>query len=503
MSNTHDKSHFERLPNEIHANIAWYCGKQTTARISKASHTLHDVYSDLLYRNNVEHEDCSAMFAIAKTGKVECFEKLVHFAKTVLNKPMPDFDRYEVVVSDIRMIISTSPRPVVLMLPTTITLPERCCTPLHLAVAHGNHAAAAYLLERGVDVDVPGVLRYPTFRPVVNTIDWSIDNLARNEINTALHIAVCRNDLAMCRLLVDNGASMLCHSPGGYGHTMLHLAALCGHATIVKWLVQSGHVAIDAFDHSSHPLRVVEYAAATKKGTRILGLFQHLGADVTAAADVMIQNGRCSELLGFIRNPKLRKRSGDYGTAFETQLLLKVLDMPFYRGMDKSMLRMQVIVDLLDMGANVRHVTSEDINACNHGLSALSWAVFFVCISGNTGPLTHLISHGAIPSIGRSVCNAASSPFTQPSFSHLATLCAIMLKKSSAPITCLEAATRLQEAGARFMPENQYAHAVNQAKELRRWDVLALLRSSAPDGYNFSSADLEAFRCLDAQSEES
>ncbi|KAK8057598.1 hypothetical protein PG996_011535 [Apiospora saccharicola] len=75
-----------------------------------------------------------------------------------------------------------------------------------------------------------------------------------------------------------------------------------------------------------------------------------------------------------------------------------------------------------------------------------------------------------------------------------------MLNKPSAPSTCLEAATMLQEAGARFMPENRYAQVVEQAKDEKRWDILALLRSWAPEGYTCSTAVLEAFRYLDAQS---
>lgn len=37
------------------------------------------------------------------------------------------------------------------------------------------------------------------------------------------------------------------------------------------------------------------------------------------------RNGECSTLLGFVRNPKLRKWSGNDGTAFETQLLFEAL----------------------------------------------------------------------------------------------------------------------------------------------------------------------------------
>ncbi|KAK7960892.1 ankyrin [Apiospora saccharicola] len=479
MSNTHDISHFERLPNEIHANIAWYCSKQTTARISKASHTLRDVYSDLLYRNDVEHEDCNAMFAIAQTGEVESFEKLVHFSKAVLNKPMPDFNRYKVVFGDQRIMVSAALSQAFQIPRLLPKHPELYYTSLHLAVQHGNHAAAAYLLERGVHVNAVAIMPDPIFRPEKSVTDL---------FYTALHMAVCRNDLAMCQLLVNNGASMLSDPQNSNRSTVLHVAALCGHATIVKWLVQSGHVAINALYQSFGPRSVVQCAGSTRKGARILGLLQHLGADVTPAADVMVQSGKFSALLDFIWDSELRKRPGDDGTAFETQLLRKVLSMPPVRTSNESRLWTRVVVDLLDMGANVRHVTREgrtplhlllahsgatpdlvvrflekgadpnafytpkklnmlayymyvtqrsaddsrsvfsesniayegsivhgmintlldhgtDINACDYGLSALSWAVYLVCISGNTGPLTHLITRGANPSIGRSVYN--------------------------------------------------------------------------------------------------
>lgn len=100
------------------------------------------------------------------------------------------------------------------------------CTPLHIAAQYGQVEVCAYLLQKG--------------RANLYAMDTSLD--------TALHWAAYKGSLPVCGLLwwyheqqkernghlVRNDDLM---APDQFGQTPLHLAALRGHTSVVRWLL--------------------------------------------------------------------------------------------------------------------------------------------------------------------------------------------------------------------------------------------------------------------------
>jgi len=123
-------------------------------------------------------------------------------------------------------------------------------TPLRLAVAIGNVAAAAWLLEQGADINLilPKDGRTPltdaVFRNRPEVAQLLLDKgadvaIADNDGNTALLFAIKSGNAALAKSLLDHGAN-LGDRDRYYRRNALHWTAIKGHPDMVRLLLERG-----------------------------------------------------------------------------------------------------------------------------------------------------------------------------------------------------------------------------------------------------------------------
>lgn len=123
-------------------------------------------------------------------------------------------------------------------------------TPLRMAVALGNVAAAAWLLEQGADINLtlPKDGRTPltdaVFRNRSEVVQLLLDKgadvaIADNDGNTALLYAIKSGNAALVKSLLDHGANVG-DRDRYYRRNALHWAAIKGHPDMVRLLLERG-----------------------------------------------------------------------------------------------------------------------------------------------------------------------------------------------------------------------------------------------------------------------
>ncbi|WP_199617707.1 ankyrin repeat domain-containing protein [Paenibacillus alkalitolerans] len=114
-------------------------------------------------------------------------------------------------------------------------------TPLGLAAHFGHEEAAAYLLDRGADINLKGK-------------DGKLNN-------TALHASIAGNHINIVKLLLTHGADInsQCEGETRKGFTPLHVAAHFNRFEIAKMLLENG---ANPLMRNSESLTPSEYAIA-------------------------------------------------------------------------------------------------------------------------------------------------------------------------------------------------------------------------------------------------
>ena len=123
---------------------------------------------------------------------------------------------------------------------------------LHEAAAAGDVELAAYLLERGAEVDISSAI----------------------DASTPLHVAAHSGHIEVVRLLIAKGAGIGARAQGG--NTPLHMAALGGHAEIVELLMSHGAEVNVTTNSTSTPLHL----AAREGHAELVGFLLRHGAKV-------------------------------------------------------------------------------------------------------------------------------------------------------------------------------------------------------------------------------
>ncbi|KAI0470260.1 ankyrin repeat-containing domain protein [Xylaria cf. heliscus] len=140
-------------------------------------------------------------------------------------------------------------------------------TALHLAVANGRHDTVSFLINKGAEIDSPSK-GFCECRQVKAYVNYNADT-TNLPVWSPLHVAICRGNLKIARLLLAHGASVVVEIDGyvesmgvfdgasadfsegtdeayweirgRYRCTALHLACYHGAHTLVKSLIQDGY----------------------------------------------------------------------------------------------------------------------------------------------------------------------------------------------------------------------------------------------------------------------
>lgn len=114
-------------------------------------------------------------------------------------------------------------------------------TPLGLAAYFGQQELVAWMIEQGADVNKP----------------------ARNAMQVApLHSAVARQNVELCRLLLEHGADV--NARQARGVTPLHSAAHSGNAALIELLLAHGADPSLAMDNGRRPADLAREAGKTE-----------------------------------------------------------------------------------------------------------------------------------------------------------------------------------------------------------------------------------------------
>ncbi|KAK7967591.1 uncharacterized protein PG986_001868 [Apiospora aurea] len=306
------------LPLELHVQIAGFLSKQRDiATLARTNRTMHGFYEQFLYKRGVGRDGSRAAFAIArsKTSTVASFDKLDSYAKNKHTgvSPLQDLDLIRLeVIQTLGQARPSYP-------PSSFNhVNERMFfdfsgysigTVLHWAVAKGKLDFVDDLLTRGADANVVGRFCLPKFMPDRSIPNYR-DSLAVDAVepcpHTPIFLALFRNDLAMCKLLVQAGAAL--SIPYFYAGTInvIDLAAYCGHASIVKWLARSCGQGPDPKKRwLGFFCETTALAGNSKKGCRILGLLHKLDFYVGSGLIHGLKHDHREEVLQVITNRTL------------------------------------------------------------------------------------------------------------------------------------------------------------------------------------------------------
>ncbi|RDW81283.1 ankyrin repeat domain-containing protein [Aspergillus mulundensis] len=232
--------------------------------LSQATKILYPAVSDILYRNNIKNENCSALFWAAREGSTATIERLFSYGVDVDAR-----DEYEV-------------------------------TPLIYAAKYGHIAAADSLLQHGADLTKQtSVSPLRTFRPsdaygpaLFEAAREGRDEMVEFLLNqgadinhqrkgdlviSTLEAAISGGHSSTVQVLLDRGAGI--ESPGWYG-TPLVAAGYYGSPDVTLVLLRNGA----NIENSDRNWGTALQTAAEERHKDVVQLLIDWGANVNAHA---------------------------------------------------------------------------------------------------------------------------------------------------------------------------------------------------------------------------
>ncbi|KAI8191215.1 putative ankyrin repeat protein [Colletotrichum sp. SAR 10_75] len=195
------------MPPEILLAIADLLPQAVLRALSLINKRLYDVINPVLYAQSVKNEAPDITVLAARDGNLDTLKMAASFGadmNRVYWVPVPTWAKPE-------KIQSTAPK----------TGYGVCwATPLHVAAAYGHYDVLKWLLAEGVDVDVPGKLLCGCLSLCEMRDHFGTSSDAwQTRINldcvpdvagtwTPLHLAICRGNQSIARLLISRGASL-------------------------------------------------------------------------------------------------------------------------------------------------------------------------------------------------------------------------------------------------------------------------------------------------------
>ncbi|KDN71879.1 hypothetical protein CSUB01_09612 [Colletotrichum sublineola] len=208
------------IPLEIVWQIFRVCEIQTQSTLTRCCRAWHDFFNPLLYQNDVQYHDSSAVFkTIANCRDEEIALKTLQAAY----EAGADFGAA-----------------------ASMALPELChettfsVTPLYLAASTNKGRIATFLLDHGVDVD--GAPDY--------------------QLRTPLFISLMKKDSSTSLTLMRRGASL---ESKAFGINALHQAAAAGLRDVISYLVEERGIDINEGDRNGDTPLIHSMLSTTPK----------------------------------------------------------------------------------------------------------------------------------------------------------------------------------------------------------------------------------------------
>ncbi|KAK4227461.1 ankyrin repeat-containing domain protein [Podospora fimiseda] len=263
VSSAHQPTPILSLPPEILLLILDLLDLPDKNALNRANQWLYSVINPILYQQNIRYFGSSCMFWAAEYGQLGTLKHALtaganlDLAAPLIPFPIPsDSDSDDQGDADDNANANANPNASANTNNAQVTAPPGAtgyphqhasrddddadddmlpfCTPLHLAVKHGNADVVAWLLDNGVDIDAASY-RLCECRPM----KFERNPLRRlNEYPRwrALHTAMCSGERAIAELLIHRGASLNLDATPSHKVTALHHAAAHGMVPIIKLL---------------------------------------------------------------------------------------------------------------------------------------------------------------------------------------------------------------------------------------------------------------------------
>ncbi|KAK8045479.1 hypothetical protein PG993_005503 [Apiospora rasikravindrae] len=293
------------LPPEVHQMIFDAINRPDRARtalsVMLANKELHGLWKRFLYEDNINNDKSSAMVHAVLYGHMQPMRDLVGVGTTAEGKSV-----------DMNVYLDGFETREWCFDPTTICgefIRYNQLTILQAAIARSDEQTVRFLVQNGADVNMKGYAKEYNVDPdaekspeegyeeYYDTEETSESNLYDDlypshecSFQSPIHMATCQGHLPIVQILVDAKSTLLWNPTQVEGFSVLHTAAMCGHAHLIRYFVKNGLIPVDSTAPcftKNHPHRLpmmltpAQCAAHTKAGIRTLWLFKELGADMS------------------------------------------------------------------------------------------------------------------------------------------------------------------------------------------------------------------------------
>ncbi|KAK8084386.1 hypothetical protein PG997_005657 [Apiospora hydei] len=294
------------LPPEVHQMIFNAIDHRYRARtalsVMVASKELHELWKRFLYENNINHGGSSAMVHAVLHGHMQPMRDLVGVGTTAQGRSV-----------NMNVYLDKFKRREWFFDPTT-TCGDfdhgNQVTILQAAVARNDEEAVRFLVQNGADVNIGGFAREYNVEPTAaanpedsfgeryyyteetSESDSDVDAFAYQACSaqSPIHMATCQGNLPIIQILIDAKSTLSWDPTQAKGFKVLHTAAMCGHAHLIRYFVTKGLIPVDSTapflaEKRRHRLpkmlTAAQCAAHTKAGIKTLWLSRELGADMS------------------------------------------------------------------------------------------------------------------------------------------------------------------------------------------------------------------------------
>lgn len=248
------------LPDEIIILIAEACGVPGKACLARSNRRLNELTTGVLHRYSVQEEGNSAMYWAAEHGHIRTLQRM-----RSCGAELNDSSGSRLPIVYRRFFRNPSlyhSRNSVGFLP------------LHVAARFGQDATVQWLLKNGARIESLAQSLCGCPASLIDTSDWE-------PRWTALHLAICHDNLSTAKFLISHGAAVRTpRDPRGRleSSDVLHVAAYQNNTGAIEFLVGSGLAGVDDPDSGGNV--ALHYACSNIDGIPAVKKLLELGASL-------------------------------------------------------------------------------------------------------------------------------------------------------------------------------------------------------------------------------